>query len=191
MIIPDKVCVPEGSTLPVGENIIEPLYNKCRNECVLTARTFVSTNETVPVRLMNTEEDVNVVHFGTVIGKLSEVAQYKVCLPQEKPNGTNMLRTDLTELLQNTEENLTLLQSEKARGFLLKYASLFAEHNLDLGQTNVVKHQINKGDSRPIKQLPRRIPEHLTKQVSKNIDEMLAEGVIKPSSSVWSSPIAW
>ena len=140
---------------------------------------------------MNTEEDVNVVHSGTVIGKLSEVAQYKVCLPQEKPSCTNMLRTGLTELLQKTEENLTSLQSEKARGFLLKYASLFAEHNLDLGRTDVVKHQINKGDSRPIKQQPKRIPAHLTEQVSKNIDEMLAEGVIKPSSSLRSSPIAW
>ena len=27
MIVPGKVCVPEGSTLPVGESIIEPLYN--------------------------------------------------------------------------------------------------------------------------------------------------------------------
>ena len=66
---------------------------------------------------------------------------------------------------------------------------MFAEHNLDLGRTDVVKHQINTGDSRPIKQQPRRIPAHLTEEVSKNIDDMLAKGVIKPSSSPWSSPI--
>ena len=29
MIVPGKVCVPVGFILPVGESIIEPLYNKC------------------------------------------------------------------------------------------------------------------------------------------------------------------
>ena len=152
MIVPGKVCVPEGFTLPVGESIIEPLYNKCRNECALTARTIVSPNKNVPVRLMNTEEDAKVVHSGTVIGQLSEVAQVVVSLPQEKPSCA-----DLSELLQKIEENLSSLQREKAGDLLMKYASLFAEHNLDLGRTDVVKHQINTGDSRPIKQQPRRI----------------------------------
>ena len=118
MIVPGKVCVPEGSTLPVGESIIEPLYNKCRNECALTARTIVSPNETVPVRLMNTDEDAKVVHSGTVIGQLSEVAQVEVSLPQVKPSCTNVLRTDLTELLQKTEQNLTSYRGKRREIFL-------------------------------------------------------------------------
>ena len=95
------------------------------------------------MRLIYTDEDAKVVHSGTVIGQLSEVAQVEVSLPQVKPSCTNVLRTDLSELLQKTEENLSSLQREKARDFLMKYASLFAEHNLDLGRTDVVKHQIN------------------------------------------------
>ena len=59
-----------------------------------------------------------------------------------------------------------------------EYASLFAEHNLDLGRTEVVKYQINTRDNRPIKQQQRKIPVHLTEEVSKNKDDMLVKDVI-------------
>ncbi|XP_056022140.1 uncharacterized protein LOC130055016 [Ostrea edulis] len=155
VIVPGKICVAEGSTLPTRESIVEPLYNKSRNECALTARTVVSPRETVPVRLMNTEEDVKIVHSGTVIGQLSEVDKVEASSPKGRSRLPNVLRADLAELLKKSEENFTLLQKEKARYFLLKYTSLFAEKNLDLGRTDVVKHRINTGDSRPIKHQPR------------------------------------
>lgn len=66
---------------------------------------------------------------------------------------------------------------------------MFAENNFDLGRTGVVKHHINTGNSRPIKQHPRRIPPHLTEEADKTIDDMLARDVIKLSNSPWSSPI--
>lgn len=155
VIVPGKICVAEGSTLPTRESIVEPLYNKSRNECALTARTVVSPRETVPVRLMNTEEDVKIVHSGTITGQLSEVDQVEASSPEVKSRYTNLLRVDLAELLQKTEGNLTLQQKEKATGFLLKYSSLFAENILDLDRPDVVKHNIDTGDSRPIKQQPR------------------------------------
>ena len=46
---------------------------------------------------MNTEEDAKVVHSGTTIGQLSEVAQDDVSLPQDKLSCTNVWQTDLTD----------------------------------------------------------------------------------------------
>ena len=58
-----------------------------------------------------------------------------------------------------------------------------------LGKTCAVEHSIDTGDSRPIKQRPYRIPVHLHHVVDQQVEEMLARGLIRPSSSPWSYPI--
>ena len=52
-----------------------------------------------------------------------------------------------------------------------------------------IKHRINTRDTHPIKQAPRRSPEHMHAEVEKHIDAMLEKKVIHPSKSPWSSPI--
>lgn len=89
-----------------------------------------------------------------------------------------MLRIDLNELLQKTEGKLTSLPREKVRDFLLKYASEFAERYLDLAETADLSSSS-----------PEEYKRHITEEMSKIIDDILAKGVIKPSSSPWSSPI--
>ena len=44
-------------------------------------------------------------------------------------------------------------QSEKLKGLLIKYQTVFAVNDEDLGRTNLVKHTINVGNAKPIKQL--------------------------------------
>ena len=58
-----------------------------------------------------------------------------------------------------------------------------------MGKTNVVKHTINTGDARPIRQQPRRLPFHQREEVQRLLRDMLKQGVIEPASSPWSSPI--
>ena len=53
------------------------------------------------------------------------------------------------------------------------YASLFAKSSFDLGRTDVVKHTIDVGDSRPIRQPPRRKPLHLRDEEERQVQEML------------------
>ena len=58
-----------------------------------------------------------------------------------------------------------------------------------MGHTNVVQHKIDTGDSRPIRQYPRRLPFAYREETSKQVAEMLDQGVIQASSSPWASPI--
>lgn len=51
-----------------------------------------------------------------------------------------------------------------------------------------MEHVINVKDSSLIKQIPRRIPIHLRKEVDKIIEEMKEQGVIEESQSPWVSP---
>ena len=59
----------------------------------------------------------------------------------------------------------------------------------DLGKTSKVYHKIPTGDARPIKQGARRLPYHQRREVEKNLDAMVKNGVVTPSRSPWSSPI--
>ena len=69
---------------------------------------------------------------------------------------------------------------------LLRYADVF-EHSL--GHTNVVRHNIDTGDSPPIRQRPRRLRYAYRKETDDQIRNMLDQGVIHPSISPWASPI--
>jgi len=57
------------------------------------------------------------------------------------------------------------------------------------GRTTVCQHHIQvKGDV-PVWQQPYRLPHAYREAVEKEIEIMLAEGIIEPCSSEWTSPI--
>ena len=91
------------------------------------------------------------------------------------------LKMDAMELSPDEQCLLSLV--------LVEFSHLFAVDNSELGRTSLITHHINTGGSLPIQQPPRRIPFALRDHVCKLIDEMLAQGVITPSSSLWASPI--
>ncbi|CAG2253632.1 unnamed protein product [Mytilus edulis] len=59
----------------------------------------------------------------------------------------------------------------------------------DHGQTNIVKHMIDTGAARPIKQQPRRTPIGIREEVDQHINDMLERNIIEPSEGPWSSGI--
>ena len=65
---------------------------------------------------------------------------------------------------------------------------LFAAGKGDLGQTDIVKHQLNTGDQPAIKQRVRRYPAARREEERQLVEDMLAIGIIQESNSTWSSP---
>ena len=56
------------------------------------------------------------------------------------------------------------LQS-KARDPLCSYSDIFSKHDLDVGRTDFIKHDIKLTDPNPFKESYRRIPPHLYDEV--------------------------
>ena len=50
-------------------------------------------------------------------------------------------------------------------------------------------YKIETGEPPPIRQYPRRLLYHVREEVNRQVNDMLAQGVIQPSTSPWSSPI--
>ena len=78
---------------------------------------------------------------------------------------------------------------EEAKNMLKKNAAIFSKHDLDMGRTNLVKHNIILTDPIPFKEKYRTIPPQMFSEVKAHLKEMLDLGAIRHSSSPWASAI--
>lgn len=90
--------------------------------------------------------------------------------------------------LKFSDTDLTEEQKTQLQKLVNEYRDIFALSPNDLGRTNLVEHTIHTGDSPPIRLRPYRVPEAQKHRIEKCIDEMLEQGVIRPSSP-WASPV--
>ena len=70
-----------------------------------------------------------------------------------------------------------------------RYHHIFAVEDLELGHTNLVKHEIKLTNYVPFKERYRRIPPYQYEEVRKHLDEMLRMGAIRRSNSLWASAV--
>ena len=71
---------------------------------------------------------------------------------------------------------------------LVDFSNVFATNDNDLGCFEAIKHKIDTGCAKPIKQRMRRNPLGFEKEEEAQLQSMLEAGVIQPSSSEWASP---
>ena len=102
--------------------------------------------------------------------------------------GEEMLQ-HLKEKVKFDPSNLADGEADQLNDLLVEYADVFALDSSELGMTDLVTNAIDTGNSVPIKQAARWVPFQLRKTVDDMVQNMLEQGVIKPSSSPWSSPV--
>ena len=85
---------------------------------------------------------------------------------------------------------LTPVEVEDLQHVLWEYADLFQMPGQGLGHTNVLKHAIRlMPGSKIIKTAPYRCNPKVREEISKQIQDMLDQGIIKPSESPYASPV--
>ena len=68
--------------------------------------------------------------------------------------------------------NLIPHQRQQLHSLLLDCINLFSQGLQDLGQTDLVKHNINVGDAQPVRQVPRRLPSAKREETQKGVGDM-------------------
>ena len=96
---------------------------------------------------------------------------------------------ELLASLKLPESTLTDEQSSELSNLIEEYSDVFAMSKSELGCCDLVEHEIDTDGHSPIKLQPYRLPVIQREKVAQMIQEMKDQGVIKPSSSPWSSPI--
>ena len=84
---------------------------------------------------------------------------------------------------------MTKAQEQELENLLKRYEDIFAKDEYDLGRTDIVKHEIDTGNCKPIKQAAYKVNPHKKKIIEDEVKKMFKKGVIRKSNSPWSSPI--
>ena len=180
IVVKGRACLGDTEKLPKGTGIIEPVEEFSRFDRALVGKTLVCSREEMPVRMMNPTDEAKVIEKGTVIGQFhsANIVENTEALNdfQRKEDREAHL---CNVLLKDAAANLSKKQLREARELIKNHSQLFALDEDPLGKTGVVKHKIDTGDARPIKQPPRRIPPALAPEVDKTLDKMLQQDVIK------------
>ena len=84
---------------------------------------------------------------------------------------------------------LTEEQKESLRKFLEKELAALSEATSERRGTTLATHHIDVGEAQAIKQRYYPFAPAVEKAMQEEVDKMLKEGIIEPSSSDWSSPV--
>src|SRR5437763_1473763 len=87
--------------------------------------------------------------------------------------------------------NLTTDRQRKVKRVIRKNEDIFIKGKYEVGRTNIVKHTIDTGNEKLIKQRARRLLVKEKELEKEQIEEMLKKGIIRKSKSPWSSPVVF
>ena len=91
------------------------------------------------------------------------------------------LPSHLHGVFEASRTHLNAEQESKVAGVLRSYADVFAESEFDLGKFTAIKHAIDTGHAKPIKQRMRRTPACFVDEEEAHLKKMLDAGVIQES----------
>lgn len=93
------------------------------------------------------------------------------------------------EALVHKSDNLSTDEQDQLLGLLTKCGDIFASHDEDFGQTDVIKHTIPTGMAPPIRERYQPIPLNMYQEVRELLNKMIQSGVVRESTSPWAAPI--
>jgi transposase InsO family protein len=165
---------------------------------VLVARVMVDTHLTrqIPTRMYNIGSECVTIEKGTLVAQLQPVhAVYdpvgsnKVEANSSEPYESNQIPEHLQNLFTESKNDLNENDQKQLAKLLIDYSDVFSTGPVDLGKTDVFKHDIQLTDNRPIKHAPRRMSLAKQQEADRQIDQCVDMGIARPSNSAWAAPI--
>ena len=98
-------------------------------------------------------------------------------------------REPIDQSMLKVNDELTADQKKRLMEIIEQNAIAFQWSEYDTGITDLVEHNIDTGDEKPIKQRQYRLPQTAQAEVEKQVSKMLENGIIEESKSPWTSPI--
>jgi len=152
------------------------------------ARTLISSNApTVAVRVCNVSRRPIRLHKGQSVSVLQNVKVTAVTPAADVDHPTAAEQRH--SIVNNVDPSVPRKTKQELLGLVEQYHDIFSYSEYDLGHTDLVQHEINTGDHRPVKQPLRPQPRARLSVIDHLIDDMQSQGVIEPCQSEWASNI--
>ena len=177
-----------------AEGMLEPSSSIAKQSDILVARVVCSVQHgKLPVRVINVTNDSLPLKRGMKVGTLFTDIDVGEETTVQGGEGETLLPPWTAETLMRQfdvgEKGFAPDEVTAIKQSLNKYRDVFSRGETDLGRTHLTSHKIDTGDAQPIKMHPRRVPLHLQQEVTNNLTQMLANGIISPSCSPWAAPV--
>ena len=103
--------------------------------------------------------------------------------------GEAPIEIDSVEIEDNNASGLSQPSKEEMAELHKLLDELLPADPEALGCTTICEHVIDVGDAKPIKQKCYPVSRKIEQEMHRQVDDLLAKGVIVPSSSAWASPV--
>lgn len=154
---------------------------------VFVANTIsYSINGYAPVNILNSNENnVSIASYSASAEKLSDFNIYPINNWSNKiSDRIKILESELIADDLNAEERNSILK------IMREFNDVFFVEGDQLSVTDASSHSIPiKENSKIVNIKPYRLPESMKTEIDKQVEEMLQNNIIKPSSSPWNSPL--
>ena len=163
------------------------------NTGLVVCRTLVDPSGwKVPMLVSNFGQEIVMVEPFSEVGMIAQVSAIQPTMDKRRHSSCDPanLPEHLQELLERTSGDLDSVQKNQLASTLLEFVDLFPIPGSALtGHTDAVEHNIDTGDTQPVRCAPRRMSPQKIKWEEVCIEEMLSGGQIEPSESPWSAPV--
>jgi predicted aspartyl protease len=178
--------------IPVNKNISTGVieYTRFTNDLEMpTAYVRVRDNQAITTIINKSDkqatltltEPIEIIEVDQNTHELNHVAHNAMPINVKTIQRENLKNLRLQHL---NEEEATLLKN-----LCEEFKDIFHDEKIPLTFTNRIKHDIKTTDNTPIYTKTYRYPQVHRQEVEKQINKMLSEDIIQPSTSPWSSPV--
>jgi len=193
-IIPGKIVFGTGKIMTRADSlkssfnlVVEP--NETEQGLYVAGALLPARSHNVPTRVVNTSSRSFRLEEGETLGEVEVLQAVDIVDCDETESSPAQGNNWMRQLTDSIHSSVTDGERHKLEQILEEYRDCFSLSEYDLGRTNVVKHQIDTGANRPLKQTLRRHPLVHTEEIERQVQAMLAQDVIEPSYSPWSSNV--
>ncbi|CAL9692089.1 unnamed protein product [Knipowitschia caucasica] len=186
MVVPVQVEAPR-SMEPHTDFYIGYVEPETRDSMgLVVARTVAPVKDGLTVaRLLNPTDHELRMHSGSHLGVLHHVDNSDVFEPTDgvDPDAKPVTLPDLGDCY------LTDDQRQKLSELLERHCNVFRTGGGFTKATGVIKHHINTNGSLPVRKRAYRTSPDKRREIDRQVQRLLADGVIEESCSPWSSPV--
>jgi hypothetical protein len=187
------VIFPSSNEMQSAVALVEPTEKLRYHEFLRIARAIVNCSyRQIPVRIANFSEKAIKLFEGMKVATLEPIPDFD----GKSTHVVNMLNKDITISQEDFIKQFNLHDSKRPpselkrlKELLWKYYDVFAHNPKNPGRTKIAKHHIHTGDAHPLHQSPYRVSPAENEIIQKEVQQMLENKQIRPSSSPWSSPV--
>ena len=180
----------------LSESIVEPIARLGERNLAMARSVVMPKSHKIVCRLLNPTNAGIYLPLGCLIGTIEPIrvnnnvnninAEPKMLGSKSFASAEDLLEEYGIKL---DRESLTQDEYDRLACFLADNVDIFARSMADLPGTDRAVHDVDTGSAAPVRQRIYRTTPEARAEISKQVKEMLDQGIIEPSDSPWSSPI--